>query len=68
MEIVELPSLQAEGEKLDDPPLQTTQAEPETRQLNLRHRTIEFMDAPKDQKAPSCIKPSIIPSEPPDVT
>ena len=35
MEIVELPSLQAEGEKLDDPPLQTTQAEPETHQLNL---------------------------------
>ena len=26
------------------------------------------MDAPKDWKAPSCIKPSIIPSEPPDVT
>ena len=35
MEIVELPSLQAEGEKLDDSPLQTTQAEPETCQLNL---------------------------------
>ena len=35
MEIVELPSLQAEGEKLDDSPLQTTQTEPETRQLNL---------------------------------
>ena len=31
MEIVELPSLQAEGKKLDDSPLQTTQAEPETR-------------------------------------
>ena len=68
MEIVELSSLQAEGEKLDDSPLQTTQAEPETHQLNFRHRTIEFTDAPKDQKAPSCIKPSIIPSEPPDVT
>ena len=68
MEIVELPSLQAEGEKLDDSPLQTTPAEPETCQLNLQHRTIEFIDAPKDRKAPSRIKPSIIPSEPPDVT
>ena len=35
MEIVELPSLQAEGGKLDDSPLQTTPAEPETHQLNL---------------------------------
>ena len=35
MEIVELPSLQAEWEKLDDSPLQATQAKPETHQLNL---------------------------------
>ena len=51
MEIVELPSLQAEGGKLDDSPLQTTPAEPETHQLNLGHRTIEFTDAPKGWKA-----------------
>jgi hypothetical protein len=46
METVELPGLQAEGEKLESTPLQTTPAELETHQLNLRHRTVEFTDAP----------------------
>ena len=46
LEITEVPGLQAEGEKLDGPPSQTTPAEPETRKLNLRHRTVEFTDAP----------------------
>ena len=69
METVELPGLQAEGEKLESTPLQTTPAELETRQLNLRHRTVEFMDAPQGRRAPSHInKPPIIPSEPPDIT
>ena len=35
METMELPGLQAEGEKLESTPLQTTPAELETRQLNL---------------------------------
>ena len=69
LDFTETPGLQAEGEKLDGPPLQTTPAEPETHQLNLRHRTIEFTDAPQGRRAPSRIsKPSIIPSEPPDIT
>jgi transposase InsO family protein len=69
IETVELPGLQAEGEKLDGPPSQTTPTEPETRQLNLRHRTVEFTDAPRGRRAPSRInKPPIIPSEPPDIT
>jgi hypothetical protein len=69
IETVELPGLQDEGEKLESTPLQTTPAEPETRQLNLRHRTVEFTDAPQGRRAPSRInKPSIIPSEPPDIT
>ena len=41
METTEVPGLQAEGEKLESTPLQTTPAEPETRQLNLQHRTVE---------------------------
>ena len=35
METVELPGLQAKGEKLESTPLQTTLAELKTRQLNL---------------------------------
>ena len=70
METTEVPGLQAEGEKLESTPLQTTPvAEPETHQLNLQHRTVEFTDAPRGRRAPSRInKPSIIPSEPPDIT
>ena len=48
METTEVPGLQGEGEKLESTPLQTTPAEPETHQLNLRHRTEEFTDAPEE--------------------
>ena len=68
METVELPGLQAEGKKLESTPSQTTPVEPEAHQLNLGHRTVEFMDAPRGRRAPSHIsKPPIISSEPPDV-
>ena len=68
METVELPGLHVEGGKLESTPLQTTPAEPETRQLKLRHKTVEFTDAPQGRRAPSRISKPIIPSEPPDIT
>ena len=67
LEIVEVPGLQADREKLDSTPSQTTPAEPEPQQLNLRHRTVDFTDAPQGRRAPSHTVKPIILSEPPDI-
>jgi len=69
LEIVELPGLQAEGEKLGIPPSQTTSKEPETCQLNLQHRTVNFTNVPRGRRALSHINNlEITPSIPPDIT
>ena len=68
LELVEIPGLRAEGETLDSPPSQTIPKEPEVHQLNLRHRTVDFTNAPRGRRAPSHITKPIIPSEPPDIT
>jgi hypothetical protein len=75
LETTDLPGLQDEGEKLDNLPLQTstkidqkpitTPLEP--RQLNLRHRTIDFTNPPHGRRAPSRIN-TPTPSALPDIT
>jgi hypothetical protein len=75
IETTVVPGLQAEGEKLDSPSLQTptetehkpipTQSDP--RQLNLRHRTVDFTDPPRGRRAPSRVN-TPTQSIPPDIT